>query len=691
MFPTPRFTVDRDRVHEFVERHALGATAVATAAVLLVMLYLPVGVVFADALLEGGAPTLDHLVDVLTDPFYVGVLADVFADPLAVGTHLGSLAGWLASVSISPTFVHPIPGVDLPVPWLSVETPGVRTGLFGFTAYQAALSTVASVALGLPGAYVLANYEFPGRRTIRSLTILPFVLPGILVAVGFYATFGRAGTLNALLGAVGLGPYAFVETSPLAVVVLAHAFYNAPLVARLAVAAWESVDARTIETARSLGASERRAFRDVVVPQLVPSVLTGALLTFVFTFMTFPIVLALGGLRLATVEVWIYDRIRRLAYAEAASLAVLETILSLGLTYAYLRYESAQVGFARAPSPPPREPLFPDLRTALTPKRLALAGYGLLALVVFVGPMASLVLESVTDGSGFTLRHYAFLLERQLEGESFQTLPLPAIRNSLAFGAATLVVAVPMGVAVSVLTARAGRAGTIVDALAMVPLAVSGVVFGIGLLRGLVFGVPLPGGWRVQVTGAGAIVVAHAVAAYPFVTRNVSPLLSSLDPAMVESARALGATRVRALIDVELPLIRGGIVAGAAFAFAISIGEFSSTVVLATGGESYTMPVAVERYLGRRSGPAIAMGSILLFVTAASFVVIDRVGAGMRWPRSPRTGEGAPRNEREREPVRENGAMSEPEPESDTAGRRRERTTERPSATGGRTNRGDRP
>ncbi|ADB61392.1 binding-protein-dependent transport systems inner membrane component [Haloterrigena turkmenica DSM 5511] len=613
-------------VSAWLERHVLSLAAFGTAAVLVVMLYLPVGLVFVEALLEDGSPTLGHFVEVLTDPFYFGVLADVFADPLAIGDHLGALAGWLGGISIAVTLASPVPGLDLPVPWLAVELPPVQKGLFGFTAYQAALSTVASVALGLPAAYILANYEFYGRRTLRSLTILPFVLPGIMVAVGFYAMFGRTGTLNTLLGAVGLGPFAFIETSPLAIVILAHAFYNAPLVARLTVAAWESVDARTVETARSLGASPRRAFRDVVAPQLVPAVLTGALLTFIFTFMTFPIVLALGGLQLATVEVWIYDRVQRLAYGEAASLAILETILSLGLTYAYLRYESAQTGFSQAPSPPPKEALFPDARTALSPRRLAVLGYGCVALVLFVGPLASLVVGSVTDGSGFTLRNYAFLVERQLEGASFQTRPFPAIRNSLLFGLATLAVAVPMGVVISVLTVRAGRSGRLVDTLAMLPLAVSGIVFGIGLLQGLVFGIPLPGGWRFQVTGTVAIVAAHAVAAYPFVTRNVSPLLATLDPAMVESARALGASRTRALLDVELPLVANGIVAGAAFAFAISIGEFSSTVILASGSEHYTMPVAVERYLGRRSGPAIAMGTLLLLVTAASFVVVDRVG-----------------------------------------------------------------
>ncbi|WP_226482212.1 ABC transporter permease [Natrinema amylolyticum] len=610
----------------WLERHALALTAVATAGVLAVMLYLPVGVVFVNAAFDDGGATLAFFREVLTDPFYVGALADVFAEPLAVRSHLESLVGWLAAISISVSLEYPIPGVSLPIPWPSLEVPAVRKGLFGFTAYQAVLSTIASVALGLPAASVLANYEFRGRRTLRSLTILPFVLPGIMVAVGFYAMFGQAGTLNQLLGVAGLGPYPFIEWNPLAIVIVAHAFYNAPLVARVTVAAWESVDVRSVETARSLGASPRRAFRDVVVPQLLPAVLTGALLTFIFTFMTFPIVLALGGLQLATVEVWIYDRVRQLAYSEAATLAVLETILSLGLTYAYLRYESAQSGLARAAAAPSRKPLFPDLRTALSPRRLAIVGYGLITLVVFVGPMASLVVGSVTDGGGFTLRHYAFLLERQLEGADYQTLPWVAIRNSLVFGVATLAVAVPMGVVVSVVTVRAGRGGTIVDTLAMLPLAVSGVVFGIGLLQGLVFGISLPGGWRFQVTGAVAIVAAHAVAAYPFVTRNVSPLLSNLDPAMVESARALGASRYRALRDVELPLVASGVVAGAAFAFAISIGEFSSTVILASGSQTYTMPVAVERYLGRRSGPAIAMGTVLLVVTAASFVVVDRVG-----------------------------------------------------------------
>jgi thiamine transport system permease protein len=594
------------------DRVAAGVAVAATVLVVGVVFYLPVGLVFREAVVVNGRVTLDAIAAILTDPFYVGVLADVLQHPLAVGRHLGAVVGYVTGIRVWP-------GLYGPLPWVYVVMPSVRTGLIGFTAYQAFLSTVASVLVGLPGAYVLARFEFPGRRTVRSLTILPFVLPGVMVAIGFVAMFGTNGTFNDALRLLGLPTVDLLFS--LKVVVLAHAFYNAPLVTRVTTAAWETVDARAVETARSLGASRRRAFLHVVAPQLYPAVLTGALLTFIFTFLTFPIVLLLGGLQLATVEVWVFRAVQQLDYTEAAALAVIETVLSLALTYAYLRYERRQrAGGTGAPLP--RRDLFARVDAS----RVAVAGYGLVVLVLFVGPLASMVLASVSNEGAFTLRWYRFLVERQTTGASFQTRPLPAIRNSLWFAAWTLAVAVPMGVVVAVGT-RVSRFGRSLEALAMAPLAVSGIITGIGLLEGLVFGIDVPGPYRLQLTGGVAIVAAHAVAAYPFVVRNVGPLLSRVDRSMVESARALGASRARTAVDVELPLVMSGVVAGAAFAVAISIGEFDSTVILAEGGSSYTMPVAVERYLGNRTlGPASAMGTVMLLVTATSFVVVDRLG-----------------------------------------------------------------
>jgi thiamine transport system permease protein len=589
----------RRSLRDRLEGRLLTLLAVATSAALVVAFYYPVGTVLVEAVRVDGAVTLGVFAEILRDPFYFGELARLFAgeSPIAVARDLAS--------------------------------PDRRLGIVGFTAYQAALSTAASVALGLPAAYLLARFEFPGRRTLRSLTIVPFVLPSIMVAVGFVATFGRNGTLNAVLGALGLPPVDLLFT--LEAIVIAHAFYNAPLVARVTTAAWESVDARAVETARSLGAGPLRAFYDVVAPQLYPAVLTGAALTFVFTFGTFPIVLALGGFQLATIEVFIYRLVRDLSYAEAAALAIIELVISLGVLLAYLRYEARNTVRSRGARPLPRKPLFPAASTArqILP-RVGLAAYFVVAGVIFLAPIASMILASVTGADGaLTLEHYRFLLDRQQTGAAFQVRPWPAIRNSLLFATGATLFALPMGVVVAVLTTRRYRGRKLVDAAAMAPLAVSGIVVGLGLLRGLVFGIEVAG-WRVTVAGSVAIVLAHAIAGYPFVVRTVAPGLEGLDRSLIESARALGASRARVIRDVELPLVWPAVVAGAAFAFAISIGEFTATVVLATSADAYTMPVAIERFIGRRLGPATAMGVVLLVVTGLSFVVIERLGGEHR-------------------------------------------------------------
>ena len=575
---------------------------------LVVVFYYPVGSVLGSAISAGGRLTLDPLVAVLGDPFYTGSAHSLVTAP-------ASLPGRF-------------------VAWINAGLPAVDLGLFGFTAYQALLSTIVSVAVGLPGAYLLARFEFPGREFLRSVTILPFVMPSILVAVGFLAMFGRTGVVNDLLATVGLGPVNVVFT--LEIVILAHAFYNAPLVTRLVTAAWESVDTRSVETARTLGAPPLRAFRDVTLPQLVPAILTASVLTFIFTFLSFPIVLALGGLQLATVEVWLFARVQNLELVEAATLGAIETALSLGLIYIYLRFEATQISTHGQGQLRSRLPLFAGWRSMLDPRRLGVFLYCLVAAVLFVGPLVSLVVESLTTPNGaFTLDYYAFLLAQQASAAVGTINPLAAIINSLLFGLGALALALPMGVLVSVVATHEGSGSRFAEALLTAPLAVSGIVLGLGMLRTLVFGTTVFG-HRLTVTGPIAIVAAHAIAAYPFVTRNVTPALSGIDDRLVDAARALGADRPTVLVDIELPLIAPALIAGAAFAFAISIGEFDSTVLLAEGVDSATMPVALERYTANRSlgpnlGPATAMGTVLLAVTTGSFMLIDRTGR--RWER----------------------------------------------------------
>lgn len=489
--------------------------------------------------------------------------------------------------------------------------------LLAFTAEQALLSALASLVVGLPVAYLFVRYEFPGKTLLRSVVLVPFVLPAVTVALGFILVFGNNGLFNRMLDA--LFGFRIPILYSLQGIVLAHAFYNAPLVVRTVHAVWEAVDPSYEESARALGAGRLRTFLTVTLPMIAPGVVTGTLLAFVFSFMSFPIVLALGGSRFATMEVEIYTQVRVLLdYGTGAALALVETVLSLLLTYAYLR---AEARFRTRWVPARRQPTRP-LRVALRHGPLLLLAA--LAAVFFFAPLGAVLWDALTRGEGaVTLHWFRMVLDPShdaIAGDS----PLQAVWNSLRFGAGTVAVALPLGLLTSLSLSRSGGRGRgreLLEVLALAPLGVSGVALGFGLLRATV---------RSPLAGAGApwaIVAVHALVALPFVIRTVRPALDALHPSLAESARSLGASRWQALRDVELPLVARSLLLGAALAFSISFSEMTATIVLAPPGLS-TMPLAVYHLLAARSfGGASAMAVLLILVTGTSFVLLERWGS----------------------------------------------------------------
>lgn len=495
-----------------------------------------------------------------------------------------------------------------------------------FTVEQALLSTLASVALGLPLAYLLTAYDFPGKRIIKSLTIVPFALPAVTVALGFIIVFGNSGILNRwLMGLFHLAdpPLAILYSLP--GIVLAHAFYNAPIVTRFVAAAWERLSAEYEESARALGASPRRAFFDITLPMLLPALISGATLAFIYSFLSFPIVLALGGARFSTIEVEIYRKaIVEIDYSGAAALATLSLLIALILTFGYLKIEGHYARQLRMTAHRPAEQLFAGLHSLADPRRWALYAFLAIGGLLFVGPIMGVVADSFTrtwqDQTIFTLDWYRAVFQ-----PSYSSLiaasPLQSVLNSLAFAGTTMVVALIFGAILAGILARRRFPGrSLFEALAMAPLAISAVAFGLALLWAFTRPpLALSGTWL-------AIVIAHSVLAIPFVIRAVRPALQRLETHLAEAARSLGASRLNAFLDIILPLIRGSLLAGAVFAFAISIAETSATIMLARPG-LLTMPVAVYYLLASRQfGAASAMSVVLIVVIALSFTLIDRFG-----------------------------------------------------------------
>ncbi len=496
-----------------------------------------------------------------------------------------------------------------------------------FTLWQALLSTVASIVLGLPLAYILTHYDFPLKRVIRSLTIVPFVLPAITVALGFALLFGRNGYLNqVLMHLFGLSEPPLPIMYSVAGIVLAHAFYNAPIITRTVHAAWERLDPRYEESARALGASPWYVFKDVTLPMILPGLLSGAALVFIFCFLSFPIVLSVGGGRFSTIEVEIYIRVvtqldpQLVNYKIGAALALVGLVLSLGMTYIYLRVQGSFARQTEQLRPRPTAPLFVGLRDFVRPTKIFLWLYVLFTLLVFVGPVGAIVADSLWEDGRWTLRWYSYIFTPDYEallGDS----PLRAILNSIGFGLGATALAVPLGLIFASVIVR-GRWGgrRLLDTLLMAPVATSSIVLAFALLR--TFNAPP---FRMVGT-AYAVIIAHAVIIFPFVVRALVPVLEGLDLKVVEMARSLGASRLRALREIELPLVARGLIAGAVFAFALSLGEMSATLMLARPGLN-TMPVAVYRFLSQHSlGAPSAMSTVMILVSALAFVALERLG-----------------------------------------------------------------
>jgi thiamine transport system permease protein len=491
-----------------------------------------------------------------------------------------------------------------------------------FTLWQALLSTALTVLAALPGAYLFARFEFPGKRLISALAIVPFVLPTVVVASAFLALLGPRSPLNQFIVEVlGVDPSPLRLEHTIWAILLAHVFYNYAVVLRIVGGVWAQLDPRLEEAARVLGATRWQALRQVTLPLLRPALLSAASIVFLFTFTSFGVVLLLGGPRFATLEVEIYRQTAQLLNLEvAASLALLQLAALAALLLTYSRYQARlAVGLrllpARLTARPPgtrRERLFVG------------ANLGFMALLLGL-PLAVLVERSLATPTGHGLGNYAALLAAERSSALFVP-PFQAIGNSLFFAALATTVALSLGLAASAVIAyRRGVLAHGFDALLMLPLGTSAVIVGFGILLSLG---RLPIDLR---TSPLLIPIAHALLALPFVVRAVAPVMRSVDRRLREAAMVMGASPARAWREVELPLIGRAALVGGGFAFAVSLGEFGATVFIARP-EAPTMPLAVFRLLSQPGslsfGMAMAMATLLMLVSAAAMLLIDRFRGG---------------------------------------------------------------
>ncbi len=509
--------------------------------------------------------------------------------------------------------------------WEILRTPTVGK-VVGFTFKQAFLSTLLTLIVGLPGAYLFGRFQFKGKKILRALTGVPFVMPTLVVAAGFYALLGPNGWVNSVLMkvlALESPPIQFVNS--FAAILTAHTFYNTTIILRVVGDYWSRLDPSLEKAARVLGANWWKTLREITLPLLLPAITAAALLVFIFDFTSFGVVLILGGPLFATLEVEIYyQTISLFNLPLAATLSLLQVAFTLVLTVIYTRLtKKMNQPFQLSARNRTQRPL-------ITQNNKVLAGLFIAALLIFlISPLASLAgrsFSSADPGSPFTLAFYQALGENPRES-LFYVPPTTALGVSLGYGVITVVMALILGLPAAWALSKKNLnwVDKILDPVLMLPLGTSAVTLGLGFLVALD---QPPLNLR---TSPLLVPIAHTLVAFPFVVRSLTPALASIQPQLRQAASVLGASPQRIFREIDLPLIGRALLVAATFAFTISLGEFGASSLI-TRPEYPTVPVVIYRLLSRPGalnyGQAMALSTILMMATLGGMILMEffRVG-----------------------------------------------------------------
>jgi thiamine transport system permease protein len=501
-------------------------------------------------------------------------VAVLFYWPIAKITSLGFSGDWLAALTEPKT---------LEVIW--------------FTLWQAAVSTLVTLIVAVPGAYLLYRRSFTGQRLIKALITVPFVLPSIVVAVGF-TVFRNVHDFWIEFGATFL-------SDPIYWIIAAHVFVNYSIAVRTIGGVWAVLDTEVEEAAELDGAGRLHTLLAISLPQLRPAILSASALVFLFSATSFGIVLVLGGGQEQTIETAIYFSATQFLDLElAATMVLVQTLITASafLVGSSLARGTVGLELVYEGSPKPRVDLR-DLPAALI---TALIVVGLLLM-----PMLLVLLEAFKVGDGFGLQNF-FNLSTRGARDLLNISVFDAAGNSIRNMVVAAVIAFVLGTLISWLLVRTNL--KILDLVFLVPLGVSSVVLGFGFL--VSFGadwLPLRSSWVI-------VPLAQALISLPMVIRLVYPALVSIGKEQIEQASLDGASSFQIWRFVESGMIKGVLLTALGYAAIISVGEFGASSFLAYGSEG-TLPILLFRLIARPGeqnyGMAMATSSLLILFAIA--------------------------------------------------------------------------
>ena len=485
-------------------------------------------------------------------------------------------------------------------------------------------STLLTALIAVPLAVISDRYLFPGKSLLGACILIPMILPPFVGAIGVKQILGQEGALNALLESLGLmnpaHPMDWLGESRLWGVIIMNALHLYPILYLNVLAALANVDPAMEEAAENLGCTGFRKFRKITLPLIMPGLFAGGTIIFIWAFTELGVPLMFEFTRVTSVQ--IFSGIKDIGGNPFPFALV--TVL---LTSTVLLYASGKFFFGRD-----NHAMMAKATSQGGPRQTGWLGgllcTGIFGFVTFLAilPHLGVILVAFSKDwygtilpSGWTLSHFEVALGHNLT--------LPSIQNSLKYAGLATILDLILGVAIAYVVVRTKLVGRqILDTMAMLPLAVPGLVLAFGYLAmtqaGKFFSFMNP-----TIDPLAIIVIAYSVRRLPYVVRSAAAGFQQTSVTLEEAAQNLGCPPLRALRKITLPLIAANLMAGGLLAFSFAMLEVSDSLILAQKQQDFPITKAIyELYqlLGEGRFVASALG-----VWAMAFLAVTIIGASL--------------------------------------------------------------
>ncbi|HEX9265442.1 MAG TPA: iron ABC transporter permease [Candidatus Binatia bacterium] len=477
--------------------------------------------------------------------------------------------------------------------------------------------TLFTTLVSLPLAFLLVRYEFPGKGLLNGLILIPLVLPPFVGAIGMRQLLARFGSINLLLLQLGVihQPIDWLGGGFTAVALL-EVLHLYPIMYLNLAAALANVDPSLEEAAKNLGATRFKLFRTVTFPLMLPGYFAGAIIVFIWAFTDLGTPLVFEYRELIAVQ--IFNMMTDL-HQNPMGYAFVVVVIAITLLFFFVAKRLiGGTGYAMMGRGHVASAVRPASASLTVLIYGAVLGISAIALIPHLGVLLTSIAArwflSVLP-SEYTFKFY---------GEVFRhDLTLLSIKNSLLLSSLSTIIDVVLGVTLAYLLTRKRVPGRdVLDALAMLPLALPGVVLAFGYVAAF-SATPLDA----RINPVPLLVVAYAVRRLPYMLRAAYAGFQQTSVALEEAAMNLGAGPMKTFYQITFPLVFANIVAGAVLSFSFAMLEVSDSLILALKEQNYPITKAIYALLGRiADGPYIAsaMGMLGLVLLAVSLFVASR-------------------------------------------------------------------